>query len=320
MRNENYDVISIIYIILSLSLALALLRRERLGSIADRMKRKPARTLSLDDVDPFEMEGSLEDIAFVEKGIAAWEKKIGRWSAVLAEMKKEAGVAVEVPIKPKAPAMNGIVEKVVRRKPNTIYPTQPIGTLKTAEGSVADVVYKILDAAGAPISYPDFRERFVKTELGKNMLPHDKPYYAGIQRLKKKGYCVNYKGRLSTPAHLKRFLADVAAGRVEDFDAADRFVSKWADAIMEVLRAQHGEWIATRDLVEKIGALPQFKGYKNLYGKVCNALNNLKYRRNLVERTGRENAKGTRWRILAPVEAATESKAKTSEELPLTTH
>src|SRR5579862_994443 len=143
------------------------------------VKKKPD-SVSLDDIDPFELDGSPEDIALIKRGIARWEKKLAIWAAVLAGFEKRGGImsAVESSRAPSAP------ETVNRRRRGNPYPTEPKGDLIIVEGSWADVVYKILDRAGRPISYHDLRHEVEQTDLGRNMKPDEKPYYAGIQRLK----------------------------------------------------------------------------------------------------------------------------------------
>ena len=95
--------------------------------------------------------------------------------------------------------------EVIRQRERQSPPTKPIKDLTLVTGSTADIVYGILDRAAGPVSYAELREEYMRSPAGKNMQPHEKPYYAGIQRLKEGGHVQIYKGRLFTWKHLEKF-------------------------------------------------------------------------------------------------------------------
>jgi hypothetical protein len=259
-------------------------------------KRTTKRAISLDKLDPFAMEGSREDIALIREGIAEIEKRHGLWTALLAEFERRAGIS-GAPIVPLSTMLAPVAkETVIRRRRLDPYPTEPIMPLQLVTGSTADVVYKILKNATRPISPAELRIEFAKTELGKNLEPHENPHYAGVQRLKIRGYCVSYKGRLITPDNLKKYLADVAAGRVEDVGELPRFHSKWQEAIGHYLHSRNGEWVKAREIAEHVGQLPDFADIKNVLEQVCTNLSTMLNRRKIVEKQGTK--KEARWRLV----------------------
>jgi len=185
---------------------------------------------------------------------------------------------------------------VITQRRHAPYPSEPVGDLEVREGSRPYIVHKILTDAGRPISYRELRERFAETELGKQMGTDDKPYYSGIQALKMKGHCVVYRGHITTPDALKKFKADVAAGRVADIEEMPRFTSLWAEEITRYLKLRE-DWVSSKEVADYLAALPQFQHVKNTYARTCVVLTNMKRRRGLVEKEGQ--GKGTRWRMSA---------------------
>jgi hypothetical protein len=66
------------------------------------MKSRRDDSISLDDLNPFELEGSPEDIALVERGLAIMSRKQKVWASVVEGWKRDAGIMV-VPIGPTVP-------------------------------------------------------------------------------------------------------------------------------------------------------------------------------------------------------------------------
>jgi hypothetical protein len=280
--------------------------------------RKQQRGTSLDDIDFFELDGTPENIALVEDAISGWRRKIGRATAVLDAMKKEAGITTstvtETTVKPEPDLLPDRIgtwhETVVRRKPNTAYPTEPQGKLRLAEGSCADICWKILTASLQPMSFPDFRAKYEEATGVKIQGTH-RPYAAGIQRLRQKGHVVVYENRLTTVTNLKRYKEDVAAGRVAKLDPIPRFHSRWADAIVDVLM-KNGGWMKARDITAILVKYPQFN-IATAHTHVCTVLPGIKVRHpGLVERKGHGTV--SRWRFIKPTNTqAAEASAETNE-------
>jgi hypothetical protein len=185
--------------------------------------------------------------------------------------------------------------EVIRQRERQPPPTEPIKDLTLVKGSTADIVYGILDRAAGPVSYAELREEYMRSPAGKNMQPHEKPYYAGIQRLKDGGHVQIYKGRLFTWKHLKKFKEDVAAGRIRNLSEGRRFKSKWQDIILEHLRG-YKDWLRTADVVKYMESLPEFTDRKHTLSQVCVALRHLNARHKLVEKKG--HGKNARWRAI----------------------
>jgi hypothetical protein len=174
-------------------------------------------------------------------------------------------------------------------------PTSPVQELRLVAGSSASVVFDILDRAGRGVSYEELREEYAKSDAGKSMLPHEKPYYYGVQRLKNSGHVVLYKSKLWASHHLKAFRDDVAAGRKQDMPDLPRFRGKWCEAVLAYLR-ERGDWASTREIAAHLATLPEFKSNKDVFGQVCNAVSTLKHHHNMVERRGA--TKKSLWRIV----------------------
>jgi hypothetical protein len=185
-------------------------------------------------------------------------------------------------------------DNAIRKAPRKPPPRQPRGPLKLVEGSGTDVLYKVLVEAGGPIAHYDVAERYEKA--GGPSMKNRQTLYAALQRLKNKGYCVAYKGRVATPDNLKKFLDDVAAGRVKDLGEHPRFQSRWADAVADYL-LERNEWVRVAEIVEHFSTLPEFRDNKHLLVQVCTTLNKMRTNHvHLVEKQGRAN--NARWRML----------------------
>src|SRR5262245_49141252 len=65
------------------------------------MTRKDT-TVSLDDLNPLDLEGTPEDIALVERGLAIMARKQKIWSSVLDLWKRQAGIPTDSPATPSA--------------------------------------------------------------------------------------------------------------------------------------------------------------------------------------------------------------------------
>ncbi len=61
------------------------------------MATRKDNIVSLDELDPFDLEGTAEDIALVERGLAIMARKQVVWSAVVEEWKKRAGIPMARP-------------------------------------------------------------------------------------------------------------------------------------------------------------------------------------------------------------------------------
>jgi len=275
-------------------------------------KKRSRDSVSLDDLNPFDLDGSPEDIEFIKKGLSAYEKKVGLWTAVLAEFERRNGRSHLIEATPQTFSGTGTLsaETVIKKRRLDPYPTSPTGPLTLITGSWTDVVYQALSKAGRPITYHELRDAVSKTELGRDMKPHEKPYYAGIQALKMKGYCVAYKGRVATPDTLKKYLEDVAAGRVESFDDVPRFNSRWGDAITHYLKAR-GDWVSSKEIADHLSTLPEFQGIKNVHQQACSVLSNQMYRRKIYERRGR--AASAQWRFVPEGNTVTNGSGATHE-------
>jgi hypothetical protein len=259
-------------------------------------KRKKSDDVSLDALDPFELTASPEHIGILRRGLAKLEHRKVIWTAVLEALEKQAGItALPIP-KPMAYKIGATVDadNAIRKGPRKAPPTQPRGPLKLVEGSGTDVLYKVLVEAAGPIAYYDVAERYEKA--GGPSMKNRQTLYAAIQRLKNKGYCVPYKGRIATPDNLKKFLEDVAAGRVKDLGEHPRFQSRWADAIADYL-LERNEWVRVAEITEHFSTLPDFRDNKHILVQICATLNKMRTNHvQLVEKQGRAN--NARWRML----------------------
>lgn len=144
------------------------------------------------------------------------------------------------------------------RQPRQRYsqPVEPTGPLKLFEGSLPEVIYRILSEAGRPITWDELREGLRKNPTT-TKVENDKSYYSGVQRLKEKGYCVAYKGRISTPENLKKFLEDVEAGRAVDVEVM-RYRNKWADAILEFIQSRPNKTATYAEIKGHLQSHPEF--------------------------------------------------------------
>jgi hypothetical protein len=231
-------------------------------------KRKKSRDVSLDELDPFDLDATPENADLVRRGLAKLDKKRLVWSGVLAAIEGRLS-----PINASATmAGTGTMTATAQviRSPRGVHrplPKQPTGPLNLIQGSMADVVYRILSDAGRPISYEELKNEISKTALADKINDIDRPHYGAVQRLKEKGYCVTHNGRIATPENLKKFLEEVAAGRAVDI-VVRRMRNRWADAVVAFLDTRP-EGATSREIYEHLRAIPEFKegtrNYHNSY-------------------------------------------------------
>jgi hypothetical protein len=252
------------------------------------MAKRKRTSNTLDDLNPFELSPTPDDIAVLRKRLAELDNRRDIWIAVLSTLEKKAGLPLTFPDQTSATA------GVITRRRHSPYPTEPIKDLEVVEGSRAYEVHKILTEAGRPVNYHYIRDKFAETPLGKNMRPQDKPYYSGVQALKKIGHCVPYKRHLTTPDVLKKFKTDVAAGLVADIEELPRFNSRWSDAIAKYLKIR-SDWISSKEIADYLSTLPEFKHLKHTHVRTCTVLYNMQHKRGLVEKKGQ--GKGAKWRL-----------------------
>ena len=97
--------------------------------------------ISLDDLNPADMEPTPENVELVRKGIAKLDNRRLVWSGVLAVWEKRLGLSTSI-----TPPEDPILEVIrqprgnPRPKPNGV----PIKPLNLIQGSVADAVYGVL--------------------------------------------------------------------------------------------------------------------------------------------------------------------------------
>jgi hypothetical protein len=181
-------------------------------------------------------------------------------------------------------ARRGVVFNQPRQK--HVYPKEPTGPLKLFEGSLPEVIYRILSEAGRPITWDELRDGLKKYPT-MTKVENDKSYYSGVQRLKDKGYCVSHKGRISTPENLKRFLDEVAAGRAVDVEVA-RHRNKWAEAILDYLNSLPNKTSTFRDIRTHLANHPEFSaklaGPKPMQTYMANTLTQMVTKFGLLEK------------------------------------
>jgi hypothetical protein len=228
-------------------------------------KRKKSRDVSLDNLNPLDLDATPENADLVRRGLATLDKKRLIWGGILAALEKQLGISAEP-----ATAERPTVTRQVIRTPRGVHralPKEPTGPLNVIQGSMADVVYRILSDAGRPISYEELKNEISKTALADKINDIDRPHYGAVQRLKEKGYCLTHNGRIATPENLKKFLEEVAAGRAVDI-VVRRMRNRWADAVVGFLDTRP-EGATSREIYEHLRTIPEFKegtrNYHNSY-------------------------------------------------------
>jgi hypothetical protein len=212
---------------------------------------KKRTDISLDDLDPFDLDATPENIALVEKHLAKIDKKRLVWSSILAGWKEQIGE-----IAPKTPASGRLVIRQPRGVPKPKV-TTPVKPLKVIQGSIADAVWNVLSNSQRPITFQELENELVKCGLGDKMTKDHQPHRGALQRLREKGYCVKHNGRYATPGNLKKFLEEVATGRAEDV-STPIIRNKWAVGILKVLEG-HPEGLSTVQIIDHmLNTMPEF--------------------------------------------------------------
>lgn len=153
-----------------------------------------------------------------------------------------------------AAAPREVVLKEARLK-HYPYPTEPTGPLTLIQGSLREIIYRILNNFARPVSWDELREELKKFPTVTDV-DNERSYYSGVQRLKEKGFCVSYKGRITTPEILKRFLEEVGAGRAVDIEMP-RSRNRWAEAILEFLNSQPNKTATFGQIREYLSGHPE---------------------------------------------------------------
>src|ERR1700682_4816382 len=144
------------------------------------------------------------------------------------------------------------VRRMERRKGvHTPLPMQPtVDPVTFHKGSWNDTVWKILDEAGRPIEYSELRAKLLKSHLADKLSEDGRVYYTAVLKLKQLGLCQVYKGRIGTPENIKKFQAEVAAGRAADMHVA-RYRNKAAEAILVFLEERRTP-TTFREIIENL--------------------------------------------------------------------
>jgi hypothetical protein len=134
------------------------------------------REISLDDLNPLDLEPTPENVELVRRGLAKIDNNRLVWGGVLAAWERQLGLwtpppsSLEAIRQPKGnprPKLNGV----------------PTKQLKLIQGSVTDAVYQILSDASRPMTFRDLEDALRKRGLGHKLLGEKKPHYGAIQRL-----------------------------------------------------------------------------------------------------------------------------------------
>jgi hypothetical protein len=207
------------------------------------------REISLDDLNPLDLEPTPENVELVRRGLAKIDNNRLVWGGVLAAWERQLGLwtpppsSLEAIRQPKGnprPKLNGV----------------PTKQLKLIQGSVTDAVYQILSDASRPMTFRDLEDALRKRGLGHKLLGEKKPHYGAIQRLREAGYCVSHKGRFATPGNFKKYMDAVAAGHTEDV-FAPQLRNKWAEAIVMFVES-HPKGVTTQEMIAHLNTLPGF--------------------------------------------------------------
>jgi hypothetical protein len=287
------------------------------------MAKKKRDSVSIDDLDPFELDASPENIALVEKGMMELNKRKLKldqkrlvWGTLVSDWKKQLGIL--------PPEVSAEASRLVVRHPRGIPrrhqgPFQAGGDLNLIEGSMADAVYKILSDAARPITFQELEEELRKTELGSKITKFERPHYGAVQRLRVKGFIKDHNGRIATPGTLKKFLDDVAAGHAEDV-FVPRMRNKWAEEIVSFLETRP-DGATTREIIDYMKSIPEYQestgNYQGSY--VYNVISRLKDRQKLIEKCGK-----LRYRLCkfgnGAAHVAEPEKVRVTEGKPSVTH
>lgn len=172
--------------------------------------------------------------------VRLWEERLGRLKAEEAEMKAR-HAAEEKALKTKrtrlerlVAAASAFVEIIDEAEPETDSEQRVVEVEATpAPGAPAArpgvrrgkaqtwtaTIYKIIRKSGRGMSYSEVKDELGKTHLGDTLKRTEKAFYGGIGKLAEKKKIVKHNGRLYTRTIYRRFMEDVAAGRVAELPA-----------------------------------------------------------------------------------------------------
>ena len=131
-------------------------------------------------------------------------------------------------------------------------------------GTWTSVIQSILAEAGRGLLHNELRSEVAKTDLAKRLATSDKGFYGGIAKLAVRAppLLVKYKGRLFDPATHKKFMGDVAIGRVPDLEDIPHIgnASPFRDAILDLMKSSFAEGATSADIIEALKKNPALTG------------------------------------------------------------
>jgi hypothetical protein len=127
-------------------------------------------------------------------------------------------------------------------------------------GTWTSVIHTILTKAGRGLLHTELRGEVAKTELAERLEKSDKGFYGGIAKLADQDppLLVKYKGRLFDPATHKKFMADVAAGRLPDLEDIPHMgnASPFRDAILDAMKSSFTDGATSAEIIEELKKNP----------------------------------------------------------------
>lgn len=260
--------------------------------------------ISLDDLNPLDLDPTTENVELVRRGLAKLDNKRLVWGGVLDAWEKQLGLSTAAPESIRR-------EVIVRPREN---PKPEIQTLNLVAGSIPAECYSILSENPRPMTYHKLEEELIKR--GVEITEFNKPQYNAVQRLRAVHFVVEYKNHLTTPGNLKKFLEDIAAGRAEDV-TVQRVKNKWAEAILNALES-FPNGATTEEIIARLNAtLPDFAKETGklsptyIYGVV----GKLERRDGLIEGF-KKDGKARVYRLRKPVNAAAQGSGVISDDAP----
>lgn len=114
-------------------------------------------------------------------------------------------------------------------------------------------IEKIALRADRGLEYSELREEIGKTHLAAKLKKSDKGFYGAIGKLAERDAIFKHNGRVFSPGAYKRFMADVADGRVQDINYSAHFGrgSPNKTAIKEIL-SQCPDGATTGEIVDTL--------------------------------------------------------------------
>jgi hypothetical protein len=127
-----------------------------------------------------------------------------------------------------------------------------------SEGSWTSTINTILVKVGRRVTYEELREELRKTPIADKLNRSDKGFYGAIAKLLDRKHIVKHKGWLFAAEAYKRFMDDVAHGRVTD-DEAPRLVppSPFGEAIAKFLGTR-GSYATSAHIINELCKNPEF--------------------------------------------------------------